>query len=244
MAGITDALTVPNGSIVAAVGAGGKKSLLFSLAAAVEYSILTSTVHIPEIDDEVDALHVTDDPKSVADAATRGTIGVVRGRAPPDRYTGYDPDVIPALADTDADLVLVKADGARMRRFKAPGDGEPVIPDVADIVAPVASAHVIGEPLDDGLVHRPERVSAITGRDIGDRISPRDVATVLAHEDGGLAGVPEDARVVPVLNMVDDEELAESARRTADRILEQSARIDRIVLTCLVASNPVVDVRT
>lgn len=244
MGGIVDALQAPNGAVVAAVGAGGKKSLLFSLAAAVEYAIVTSTVHIPEIDENVDALHVTDDPESVVHTATSGTIGVVRGRAPPDRYTGFDPDTIAALAATDADLVLVKADGARMRRFKAPGVDEPVIPNTTDIVAPVASVHVVGEPLHDGLVHRPERVGALTGLDPGDRITPSDVATVITHEQGGLAGVPPGTRVVPVLNMVDDRALAEVARRVADRILEQSARIDRVVLTCLVASNPVVEVRT
>lgn len=238
------ALNVPDGSIVAAVGAGGKKSLLFSLASSVDHAVITSTVHIPEIDDRVDALHVTDDPRSVVDASREGTVAVVNGRAPPDRYTGYDPDTVDALGDTDADLLLVKADGARMRRFKAPGDGEPVIPRRADVVVPIASIQVVGEPLDDGLVHRPDRVSDLTGRPRGEPLTPVDVATVLTHEEGGLAGVPDGARVVPVLNMVDDPDLAETARRTADRILDRSGRIDRVVLTCLVATDPVVDVRT
>lgn len=245
MARTAAALNVPDGSIVAAVGAGGKKSLLLSLASDVDHAVLTATVHIPEIDDRVDALHVTDDPLDVVERTSDGTVGVVHERAPPDRYTGFDPTTVDRLADrTTADLVLVKADGARMRRFKAPGDGEPVIPDGVDVVTPVASIRAVGEPLDEKTVHRPEHVHELTGRPLGEPLTPGDVATVLTDPAGGLAGVPADASVVPVLNMVDDAALAETARRTADLILERSGRVDRVVLTCLVAADPVVDVRT
>lgn len=245
MAGLADATTVSRDTMLAAVGAGGKKTLLYALAAELETAIVTSTVHIPEFRDAVDTLHVTADPVStLAEYGDAGTVGFVPARAPPDRYEGYDPAVVDDLHAATRTPLLVKADGARMRRFKAPGDHEPMIPASTDVVTPVVSVRVVDEPLDDRLVHRVDRVATLTGRTIGDPIRKTDVATVLTHPEGGLAGVPADARVVPVLNMVDDDELAETADAIAEETLARSDRIDRVVLTCLVAEDPVVDVHT
>lgn len=243
MDALDDALRVGSNELVAAVGAGGKKSLLYTLAREATPSVVTATVHIPEFDDVVDVLHVTDDPVDVA-ADADGVVGVVPARAPPDRYTGYPPEVVDRIAAATPGRTLVKADGARMRRFKAPDDDEPVLPASTDLLVPIASVHVVGEPLDDTLVHRPDRVAALLDADQGDTITADDVATVLTHQAGGLKDAPPTARVVPVLNMVDDPQLADTARTIADRILDRSARIDRVVLTCLVADEPVIDVVT
>ena len=120
-------------------------------------------------------------------------LGVVPERERPDRYRGYDPGTVDELADC-GDPVLVKADGARMREFKAPSDREPQIPSSADAVVPIASAHAVGQPLDDERVHRVDRVAALTGRDPGDELRPADVAVVLADENGGRKGVPDARR--------------------------------------------------
>ena len=128
--------------------------------------------------------------------------------------------------------MLVKADGARMREFKAPAENEPQIPDTADTVIPVASAHVVGEPLDEELVHRPERVADLTGADIGDDVTPEMVGRVLAHPEGGLKGVPPGATVVPLVNKVDDADDERVAREIAETVLAQANRsvVPRVVL--------------
>jgi len=72
-------------------------------------------------------------------------------------------------------------------------------------------------------------VAAVTGREPGAEIRPGDVATLLTHEDGGLKRVPDDARVVVLLNMVDDAELEAAAREVADEVLAHP-RVDRVVL--------------
>jgi probable selenium-dependent hydroxylase accessory protein YqeC len=84
------------------------------------------------------------------------------------------------------DWLLVKADGARKREFKAPGDGEPVVPRTASHVVPVASVAAVGETLTTDVVHRPGRVADITGLDMCDTITPGAVGTVLTHPEGGL----------------------------------------------------------
>jgi probable selenium-dependent hydroxylase accessory protein YqeC len=139
----------------------------------------------------VAALHVTDDPVAAVRETDAWPVGVVPERED-ERYLGYEPETVADIAaNTDADAVLVKADGARARLFKAPGADEPRIPVAADTVVPVASVHAVGDPLTEESVHRPERVAALTDRERGDAIRPADVATVLAHEEGGLKSVPE-----------------------------------------------------
>lgn len=67
----------------------------------------------------------------------------------------------------------MKADGARNRLFNAPGDHEPQITENTDTVLPIASARIVGEPLTEEFVHRPERVADLADLDIGDEIRPR-----------------------------------------------------------------------
>jgi probable selenium-dependent hydroxylase accessory protein YqeC len=138
--------------------------------------------------------------------------------------------------------VLVKADGARTREFKAPGDREPRIPRGVDTVVPIASVHAVGKPLSADHVHRPERVAAIADRDRGDPIRPVDVARVLASERGGLKGVPDGATVVPVLNKVDDADLRAIATEIATELRDRAPAVPRVVLARMTDDEPVVDV--
>lgn len=231
--------------VTCVVGAGGKKTTLYALASRLSRPVVTATVRIPPFEERVASLSVTERPASVCDEADEWPVGVVPARDGPDRYRGYHPGVVDELAAAlgDGHPVLVKADGARSRLLKAPNDDEPRLPTTADTVVPVASVHAVGEPLDDRTVHRPERVAAITGLSMGDRIEPEHVATVLASEGGGLKAVPSGATVVPVVNMADDAELAAVARRVAEGVLERAA-VPRVVVARMIAGSPVVEVVT
>jgi len=238
---LADALSARRG-VICVVGAGGKKSTLYALARRLDRAVVTATVRIPIFDQHVADVVVTDTPVAALERTTDWPVGVVPDRDRDDRYLGYDPGVVDAIRDSDvADTVLVKADGARMREFKAPGDREPQLPATADTVLPIASVHAVGEPLTEEFVHRPERVAALTGLELGDTIRPSDVATVLTSERGGRADVPDGATVVPVLNKVDDSALETVAREIASDILSRST-VPRVVLTQLTASEPVVSV--
>lgn len=245
---VLEALRAESG-VVAVVGAGGKKTTLYTLAdrAARERSlraVVTATVRIPIFDRRVEEVVVTDDPVAALERADAWPVGVVPEREGDDRYVGYDPAVVDDIRAADvADLILVKADGARTREFKAPDEREPQLPRTADTVVPIASVQVVGKPLSAEHVHRPDRVAAITGRDRGDRIRPVDVARVLASEHGGLKGVPDGATVVPLLNKVDDDDLRDTAAEIATELLERAPAVSRVVLARMIADEPVVDVR-
>ncbi|MFT4885425.1 MAG: putative selenium-dependent hydroxylase accessory protein YqeC [Natronomonas sp.] len=216
--------------IVAVVGAGGKKSTLYALAAECERAVVTTTVRIPPFDGHVERLEMTDDPVAVLEDNDEWPLGLVPGRdGDRQRYLGYDTETVDAMADATDVPLLTKADGARTRWLKAPKEDEPQIPDAASVVVPVASVKSVGKPLAEEHVHRPDRVAAITDREVGEKIRPEDIVTVLTHESGGLKDVPEDVRVVVLLNMVDDDELESTARGIAEEVLDHP-RVDRVVL--------------
>ncbi|MFC7238302.1 selenium cofactor biosynthesis protein YqeC [Saliphagus sp. GCM10025317] len=240
--------------VTAVVGAGGKKSTLYTLADRLGRAVLTATVRIPIFDERVADVVLTPDPvgeledhlREEAESAV-WPLGLVPERDRSDRYRGYEPDEIDAMADVDGvDHVLVKADGARTRLFKAPNEREPQIPSVADTVLAIASCHTVGRPLDAETVHRPERVAELTGRSAGEPITPTDVATVLTHPDGGLKRVPEGAAFVPVVNMVDDDGNLETARAIGEAIIEDDeaseGRVSTVVLTSMIREEPLVTV--
>jgi len=242
---LPEALAAEDG-LACAVGAGGKKSTLYALARRIDRAVVTATVRIPIFDRHVGAVEVTGDPVGRLADPPGWPLGLVpavdEGRG--DRYLGYEPDVVDRIADSDVpDAVLVKADGARMREFKAPGEREPRIPRGADAVVPVASVQAVGRPLTDEAVHRPERVAAVADLEAGERIEPEHVAAVLANDRGGLKDVPAGATVVPVVNKVDDEAWLDVAREVAEAI---HARVDvpRVALTRMTAEDPLVEVVT
>lgn len=238
---VVDALEAATGT-TCVVGAGGKKTTMATLAGRIDRAAVTATVRIPIFDSWVDHVVETDDPVSAVAATHAWPVGVVPERDRPDRYRGYDAATVDDLAASDvAQAVLVKADGARMRLFKAPNEREPQLPTRADTVVPIASAHVVGKALTDDHVHRVDRVARLAGRDPGATLRPVDVGAVLASEAGGLKDVPTDATAVPLINMVDDADLEATAREIAGAIHER-ADVPRVVIAEMRADDPLVGV--
>lgn len=239
---IVEALGV-EGNLVCVVGAGGKKTTLYTLANRLDRAVVTATVRIPIFDRQVTDVFVTDDPASTLAGRTEWPVGVVPAREGDDRYRGYDPDAVDEFwrSGGGADTVLVKADGARTRWLKAPNDREPQLPRATDVVIPIASAKVVGKPLTEEYVHRVDRVAALTGLDPGDTIEADHVAGVLASDRSGLKDVPDGARVVPLVNMADDEALAAVGREIAEGVLRR-ADVRRVVVAQMNASGPLVEI--
>ncbi|WP_435098095.1 selenium cofactor biosynthesis protein YqeC [Halorubrum sp. N11] len=256
MKDVVDALGAAAGT-TCLVGAGGKKTTLYALAGRLDRAVITATVRIPIFDREVGAVRVTEDPVGVldeiaasggdgpagdtesardtepAEAAEAFPLGLVPERERDDRYRGYDPAVVDEIAAAHDGPILIKADGARTRLLKAPNEREPQVPASADRVIPVASVGAVGEPLTAETVHRPERVAAIADAAVGDEITPELVGRVLAHERGGLKGVPDDATAIPLVNAVDDGDDEETAREIAG-VVHERADVPRVVLARMI----------
>ena len=80
----------------------------------------------------------------------------------------------------------------------------------------------------------------LDGVEIGDEITPELVGRVVAHEEGGLKGVPADATAIPLINAVDDD-ADEAVARSFARVVHERADVPRVVLARMIAGE-VVDV--
>lgn len=149
---------------------------------------------------------------------------------PAGRLAPLVPEDVAALARIDGvDAVLVEADGSRARAFKAPGEHEPAIPDAATHVVAVAGASVLGQPLDEDHVHRPERVRAIVpGLPPAAVCDAALIARVLAHEAGGRKHLGARPFAV-VVNQADA--YPEAARAIAEAV--RGVGVARVIVTAL-----------
>jgi probable selenium-dependent hydroxylase accessory protein YqeC len=237
---LADALGLGEEELVAFIGAGGKKTAMGHLVAvardrglAVGY---TTTTHTPP---PADMPLVVEDADTVADglAGTESPVAFASERVEDadravEKVRGFAPGVLSDLFEAGRfDWLFVKADGARRREFKAPGPDEPVVPEAATHLVPVASVRAVGKPLAAPTVHRPERVAAIADVDVGEEVTPATLGTVLASEEGGLKGVPDGAVVTPVVNKADTIELREQAREAVRTALARSGRLSRGLVT-------------
>lgn len=235
------ALGLERPALAAAVGGGGKTTLLFALAAEAAQSaehgmtIVTTTTKmtLPPESKQLPLIVGADEASRAAaldDAQRRGLSAAVvgAGRGDRGRILGVQPDwPARALRAPGVGLVAVEADGSAGRPFKAPAEHEPVIPDGVDLVIAVVGAQVLGQPLDERRVHRPERVRALLGIAPDDccEITPEIVATVLAHPQGGRKNVPANAQyAVVIANPTHRERAAQSIAAAC-----HAANIERII---------------
>jgi probable selenium-dependent hydroxylase accessory protein YqeC len=234
--------------VVCAVGAGGKKSLLRRLASAHPGRVaLTGTVFITHVPDDAGfAIAVAQDadlPGAVARLGAAPRVAYACPSDKPDRWAGASPATIERIhREGGFAATYVKADGARMRWVKAPGDDEPALPACCTTVLPVVSALAFGEPLSSRVAHRVERIEQVLGLREGEIITPAHLGRLIASPLGMLK-LTETRRVVPVINMVDDARREAGAREAAAMALDLCERIDRVVLLCLARTDdPVVGV--
>ncbi len=235
------ALGVHDGDLVALVGGGGKSSLLFALGEAYPRpTVLSTTTRIFSAQTRLAPC------LSLAKiAAGRGqgrdllsemlaehgrclVIGELSGQ----KATGVAPD-LPArwLSRPDVALVVVEADGARMRPLKAPAAHEPALPASATLLVVMAGIDALGRPVEE-VAHRPELVCELAGLQPGDAVSEEAMALLLTHPDGGLKGLPDQTRCVVAINKVDGEGQLEAGRRLAGLIL-RAPQVERVLLLSL-----------
>jgi len=223
------------GGIVCVVGAGGKKSLIHALARGHDGHVaLTATVNIAEFPADLGLERIVDEesalPERIASVPPGRSVAYACPSGKPGRHGGVSAATIRAIHEQGGfDATFVKADGARMRRVKAPAAHEPVIVPGSATVVPVVSIQAVGEPLSERVVHRVERVAAVTGLSRGEILTPEALGRLLASGQGALQGT-DGSRVAPVINMVDNEGQEALARETATAALAMTSRFDRVLL--------------
>lgn len=233
--------------IISFIGAGGKKTTMFQIASQHPGRVgITATAHIEYFPRSLAATKYIGEERELLELVVNDTESRCIAFAQPSqrrgRRAGIDMNSVEKFRQKGRfDLLLIKADGARSRWIKAPASHEPPIPPGTDTVIPVLSVRSIGKKLTDKIAHRVDRVCEIAGMKPGEKIQPVHVARIISSEHGYLKNT-NDATVIPLINMVDDETLHEHAREAAELALKMSAKISRVVLAKMRDDEPVVEV--
>ncbi len=243
---LLDALHARTG-LVCAVGAGGKKTTLYRLAALHPGRVaLTSTVFIPPFPKDLPMSVIRDSGdrllESLGQAVDGCCIAYTQQSYKRGRFEGVPTNVVQDIHEKlGFDVTFVKADGARNRLIKAPAEEEPQLPDKVTTVIMVVSARAINRALDERIAHRIEQIEHVTGVERGGLLTPSHVARLFASEKGLLKDTGN-AYVVPLINMVDDEKARGLALETAQEALRTSKRFDRIILASMRRADPIVEI--
>jgi molybdenum cofactor cytidylyltransferase len=226
---LTDALGVQRGDVVSFVGAGGKTTAMLRLGYELMQDgwrvLATTTTRIGE--DQLQQFPYT----------ARWRINLLRGErelaALLDEHRfifvyqdirggkaqGLPDERVSRLIDEmNADILLIEADGARKLPLKAPRPHEPVIPLDTTLVVGVAGLDAIGKPLQE-VLYNPEPVLQRYGFQADAITQPVWVAQIMRDEALGLKNVPENARVVTLLNKADQSTLLYARGRRAAQII-------------------------
>ncbi len=220
---------------VAFVGAGGKTTAIFQLAAEWPSPVvIAATTHLAEWQSALADLHIV--ARSPADLNKVGTsrVTVVTGPLQADQRTeALNQQLLArlhAMCTRRGLSLFIEADGSRQRPLKSPAAHEPCIPEFIQQVVVVAGLQGLGQPLTDEAVHRSRLFSELSGLDLGAPISAAAIARVLTHPQGGLKNIPPGARRVVLLNQVDTPELQSQAGSLTTSLLPS---FDSIIIAAL-----------
>lgn len=205
-AGLADTLSLSAREHVAFVGGGGKTTLLRSMALVgvdAGHSVLATTTTKMGVG-QSDGFDLLLDPTDAAVEAAAGADrpvmvwSSIRG----EKAKGVAPEACDRwFAGCEERWVLVEADGAKHRPFKAHTPFEPVIPSTTTVVVSVIGADALGRVIADQC-HRPLRVAALADCSPYVRLTPQAAARVINHDRGVRQSVPSDARFVVVITKV------------------------------------------
>lgn len=240
---------IDRGRVITLVGAGGKTTVMYALGReAVKRGlrvVITTTTKIYAPADEKGSAVILDPGPEIVPAVCKALKKhplVVAGAVIncENKVIGINRSIVPGLLFTGADIVVVEADGSAGRPFKAPGEGEPVIPGESWLVVPVVGIDCIGRPVDAENTHRPEKISELTGVGPGEAVTPSVVAGVLLHPRGYCKDVPPGCRWAPFINKVENETDLKNARELATLLGRGGA--GRIIIGAARAEDPVSEV--
>ncbi len=211
----------PSDPVISLAGAGGKTTLLFRIARCIgNASVVTATTKVGAEQIASADVRVTCGDFSPRDR--RGVVWVSPSLEPVNgKIIGCSVEKFRTLA---ADCqryhipLINEADGAARRHVKAPAAHEPVIPPETNVCFYLVGLDVLGRPVTDEFVHRPEIFAGLTESRINEPISADHILRLLDHPYGGLKNIPPSALKVAYLTHADTEERLRAGKYIAQML--------------------------
>jgi len=244
------AFGLSKGEVVAFIGAGGKTSALVGLGYELMEQgwrvLATTTTRVGE--DQLDlmpfAMRYDARPSAMSQALSDHRFVFLYDFIRQNKVFSGEGDWIRRLLDgVDSDVLLVEADGARGRLFKALKPHEPMIPPETTLVVQMAALSVLDKPLNEDYVYNPQAMQEKYGFFAETPIKAPWVAQILRDEELGLRGVPPQARIVTFLNQASLGQHSRQRARTIARLALKASRIDAVAIGSVRAADPVYEVQ-
>ncbi len=245
------ALSIKKERVISVTGAGGKTSVIYSLAndlAAIGYSILiTTTTAMFHPDKEKRRCHtiVTGDVEKVMSSFPKPgkiTIAAASILQPEQKLLGFKSEEIDRLKKTVFDFILIEADGSKQLPVKAPAAHEPVIPSSTGIVIGVIGLDCLGQPINSNSVHRADLFSEIAGIPIGSPITKESIRSLVYDSQGLFKNALSAKQRILILNKADNQDLLQQGVEAANIIFDKTGLLDSVLVCCLKQSHPVLKI--
>lgn len=191
---LIQALMLQDRGVISLIGAGGKTTLMFTLAdrlARAGKKVLTTTTTkiLKPLPDQSPKLIISQSPHDIISRSKtffKNENHLTAGfdlLKPKGKILGFNPRVIRDLWKSALfDWIIVEADGADRKSLKVCAAHEPVVPDISTHVIALAGLLTIGKPLTDQWVFRAKNFSEITALPLGEPITENAMATALIHD--------------------------------------------------------------
>lgn len=237
------ALALGSREHIALVGGGGKTALMFALADELRRDgkrVITSTttkVRHSEAQQYENVLLVEEegDWKRSEGLIEQGIVFVGRSILGSGKIEGISASVADEIfQSSNAQVLIVEADGSAGHPLKAPAEHEPVISSSVTTVVAMMGLEAVGARLNEATTFRVDQVIKITGMNPGSVLTSSALARVFLHPAGLFKGTPESARKIVFLNKRDLLEEDGKAEALSDILLaDPAAKVDRVVLGSL-----------
>lgn len=205
---------LPPHPVISIAGAGGKTTLMFSLAKDLPGTVVTTTTtkvgetQIRQADRQV-TLDIFSPDLPGKSIWVSPSVEPQNGK-----IIGCGKDEFAKLSSCcgKRNLTLIaETDGAACRHIKAPAAHEPNIPSECNVCFYLAGLDVLNRPVCPEIVHRPEIFSRLTNTGAGMPITVQSFINLFEHPEGGLKNIPGNAVKIACLTHADNKERTAAA---------------------------------
>lgn len=234
---IQDALSIGDKGVISLVGAGGKTSLMYSLAReliATGKRVLTTTttkIFVPSREESPVTIvskvpeEIVEKAKTLLDRYSHLTVGseYLQNRC---KLNGLKVSVIEYILQSNLfDFIIVEADGAAGRSLKACAPHEPVVPLFSDSIVALMGLDVVAKPLTEEWVFRSAIFSRITGLELMQSVSGSAIASAILHDMSSIPCSGQNCVKIAFLNKADNLK----ALTAGEKIAELLEKMDKTI---------------
>lgn len=233
-------LDLKTGSMISIVGAGGKSTLMYTLAEEFrkEYRCLVTTttkIYVPS-KKQFDFMAVgAEEFEKVKHNLINGITIYASAINEENKLIGVDPKELEA---SHFHYVLVEADGSKRKPIKGWNDSEPVICKATTHTIGVISIESIGKTINEDNVHRVNEFLNLTNTTSNEIISEANLVSMIFHTKGLFKNSL--GKKILLINKVESKEQWCKAEKLIHRINKENSKsllLDRIIVGSLKEKN-------